>query len=166
MLDFSVLVSLQETDAVRAISIVSIVTIALLATTALQGAEVYRTIDDDGNVSYSDRPIGDNAEAVIIETYAPVVAARTPSAAQNLDGAGAASNPDGTVQRERREPTPEERTEDRAANCTIARERIERYTISRRLFRPLPDGEREYLSDAESDEARARAVADVQEWCD
>jgi len=159
MLDFSALVSLQEADAVRAISIV---TIALLATTALQGAEVYRTVDDDGNVSYSDRPIGDNAEAIEIETRTPLVA----TAQQGSGSAGAAASTDATVQRERREPTPEERAEDRAANCTVARERVERYTISRRLFRPLPDGEREYLSDADSDEARARAAADVQEWCD
>lgn len=161
MLDFSALVSLQEADAVRAISIV---TIALLATTALHGAEVYRYVDDDGNVGYSDRPIGDNPEAFVIVTRTPVVAPAVASAQQSPDNAAAST--DGTVQRERREPTPEERAEDRTANCTIARERVERYTISRRLFRPLPDGEREYLSDAESDEARARAAADVQEWCD
>lgn len=161
MLDFSVLVSPQEADVVRAISIVII---ALLAATALHGAEVYRYIDDDGNVSYSDRPLGRDAEPIVITTQVPTAA---PAAArQDNSSADVAGSPDDTVQRERREPTPEERAEDRAANCTIARERLERYTISRRLYRPLPDGEREYLSDAEIDEARARAAGDVEEWCD
>ena len=140
---------------------ITIVTLAILAATMLHGAEVYRYIDEEGNVAYSDRPVGENAESIIVTTNAPVAPPRTAAVAQ--------PNPETTaetVQRERRESTPEERAEDRAANCTIARERNERYAISRRLFRELPDGEREYLSDAEIDEARAGAAADVEEWCD
>ncbi len=158
MLDFLPLVFGQEADVVRAISIVTLV---LLAVASLYGAEVYRYVDDDGNVAYSDRPVGQNAEAIIITTTPPGVPPQAASAPQ--DDAG---TPDETVQRERREPTPEERAADRAANCTIARERNERYSISRRLYRELPDGEREYLTDAEIDEARAGAAADVEEWCD
>jgi hypothetical protein len=56
--------------------------------------------------------------------------------------------------------------ERRVKNCEIAQDRVERYEISHRLYRTTPDGEREYLSDAEIDEARTRAQADVQEWCD
>jgi len=158
MLDFSALVSVQEADAVRAISLV---TLALLAASTLYGAEVYRYVDENGNVGYSDRPVGQNPEPIVITTNTPIAPPATPAAAQP-----APESPDETVQRERRESTPEERAEDRAANCTVARERLERYAISRRLFRELPDGEREYLSDAEIDEARAGAAADVEEWCD
>jgi len=158
MLDFSALVSVQEADAVRAISLV---TLALLAASTLYGAEVYRYVDENGNVGYSDRPVGQNPEPIVVTTYTPIAPPPTPAAAQP-----APESPDETAQRERREPTPEERAGDRAANCTIARERLERYAISRRLFRELPDGEREYLSDAEIDEARAGAAADVEEWCD
>ncbi|NNC65115.1 MAG: DUF4124 domain-containing protein [Gammaproteobacteria bacterium] len=139
---------------------ISIITLGLLAASALHGAEVFRYVDENGNVAYSDRPVGQNAESIVITTIAPVVPPRTTAAAQPNE------NPDESVQREAREPTPEERAEDRAVNCTIARERMERYAISRRLYRPLPDGEREYLSDAEIDEARAGAAADVEEWCD
>ena len=158
MLDFFVLVSRQEADAVRAISIV---TLALLAAGTLHGAEVFRYIDENGNVAYSDRPIGQNAESIVITTNAPIVPPRAAAPAQPET-----TTPEETGDRQRREPTPEERAADRAANCTIARERNERYAISRRLFRELPDGEREYLSDAQIDEARARAAADVEEWCD
>ncbi len=158
MLDFPVLVCRQEANTVRAIGIA---TLAFLAAGTLHGAEVYRYVDEDGNVAYTDRPVGQNAESIVITTTAPVLPPPVAAAPQPE-----VETPEETVQRERREPTPEERAADRAANCTIARERNERYAISRRLFRELPDGEREYLSDAEIDEARARAAADVEEWCD
>ena len=158
MLDFSALDSLQEADAVRAISIVALV---FLAAATLHGAEVFRYIDENGNVAYSDRPIGENTEKIVVTTNAPIVPRRAAAPAQPQ-----AATPEETVERQRREPTPEERAADRAANCAIARERTERYAVSRRLFRELPDGEREYLSDAQIDEARARAAADVEEWCD
>lgn len=141
---------------------ITIVTLAILAAGSLHAAEVYRYVDEEGNVAYSDRPVGRNAEAITITTNAPVLPPRAAAPAQPSGAATA----DETVERVRREPTPEERAADRAANCAIARERNERYAISRRLFRELPDGEREYLNDAEIDEARARAAADVQEWCD
>jgi hypothetical protein len=158
MLDFSARVSRQEANAVRSISIV---TLAVLAAGTLHGAEVYRYVDENGNVAYGDRPVGENAESIVITTSAPIVPSQAAAAAQP-----GVETPDETVQRERREPTPEERAEERAANCTIARERMDRYAMSRRLYRSLPDGEREYLSDAEIDEAKAGAAADVQEWCD
>ena len=49
--------------------------------------------------------------------------------------------------------------------CEIAREREQRYTVSRRLFRTNAAGEREYLDDAAVAEARAKAAADVKDWC-
>ena len=140
---------------------ISLITLAFLAVTALHGAEVFRYVDEDGNVAYSDRPVGQNAESIVVTTNAPIVPLRPAAPAQPATAA-----PEETVERQRREPTPEERAADRAANCEIARERNESYAISRRLFRELPDGEREYLSDAQIDEARARAAADVEEWCD
>ena len=64
----------------------------------------------------------------------------------------------------RRCPTvrrPRELREQREKNCETARERSDRYTLSRRLFRTNAAGEREYLDDAAIDEARAKAAADV-----
>ena len=140
---------------------ISLITLVFLAASTLHGAEVFRSVDEDGNVAYSDRPVGENAESIVITTNAPIVP--PPSAARAQP---ATASPEETVERQRRESTPEERAADRAANCAIARERNERYAISRRMFRELPDGEREYLSDAQIDEAKARAAADVEEWCD
>ena len=63
-------------------------------------------------------------------------------------------------------PSADALREQRAKNCGIARERQERYSLSRRLFRTNAAGEREYLDDAAVAEARTKAAADVQDWCD
>ena len=76
MLDFSALVSVQEADAVRAISLV---TLALLAASTLYGAEVYRYVDENGNVGYSDRPVGQNPEPIVVTTYTPIVPSAPPA---------------------------------------------------------------------------------------
>jgi hypothetical protein len=62
-------------------------------------------------------------------------------------------------------PTAAELRQQRQKNCEIARERADRYTLSRRLFRTDSAGEREYLDEAAVAEARAKAAADVQDWC-
>lgn len=132
-------------------------------TAASFGAEVYRSKTADGTVSYSDRPQGDNSEFIFIATPRPATAApqRNQPAASR---AQAAQQP--VVEGEAApQPTAAQVAEMRAKNCTIARERLLTYTQSHRLYRPLENGEREYLSDDEIDAARAKAAADVEEWC-
>lgn len=140
---------------------------ALLAACAANGAEVYRSTDASGNVRYSDRPDGDGAQSVYVatpragrpgNTVAPRQAAKPAADEQAAPG--------GEQARERVEPTPQERAAERAKNCQTARERQEKYAVSHRLYREQPNGERAYLNDAEIDEAKAKAAADVKTWCD
>jgi hypothetical protein len=122
-------------------------------------ADVYRSVDANGNIVYSDRPEGANPQLVSVfvpEPATPPPAASARPAAASEPGPGAPP-----AEQVRPEPTPEQRQQ----NCVVARERAERYAISHRLYRSLPNGEREYLNDAEIDEARARAAADVGTWC-
>jgi hypothetical protein len=137
--------------------------------TAAYGADVYRSLDANGVVSYSDRPQGANAETVFVAVpragTGPAVAPQRPTRAAQDAAAGSAQAP-GAEAPAAPEPTAAELRAERQQNCATARERQERYAISHRLFRTLPNGEREYLSDAQIDEARARAVADVGTWCD
>jgi hypothetical protein len=138
----------------------------LLAAVALPlfAAEVYRSFDADGNVVYSDRPGDQGSERIFVATPSP---SSSPRPALTNEGATPASaQPEvlgGQIVVER---TPAEIAAERQRNCTAARERADRYKVSQRLFRTLPNGEREYLSDAELDEARAKADADVASWCD
>jgi len=129
-------------------------------------ATVYRSVDDKGNVRYTDRPEGEDVEKVVIRTprvsgssaSRPTVAAQ--NAASNADSDDAESGPE-----VEEGPTEEEIQAQREGNCKIAKDRLELYVTSRRLYKELPDGEREYLDDDQLTQARAKAADDVQKWC-
>jgi uncharacterized protein DUF4124 len=142
---------------------------ALLATLAAHGAEVYRSKDANGVVSYSDRPDSDNSQAVYVATPRAGRPGNTVAPRQAAKPAAddkAAREGEQAGQRERVEQTPAEQAAMRSKNCQTARERQGKYAVSHRLFRELPNGERAYLNDAEIDEAKAKAAADVKTWCD
>ena len=144
----------------RAIGLISLCLVALGA----EAVEVYRSVAPDGTVIYSDRPADAGAQSVQVVTSratpAPVAAR---SASRNAPAPAVVMNAaEATVAMAEAE---REQAEERARNCEIARERVERYSTAHRLYRTLPNGEREYLDDAEIDEARVRAAADVDTWC-
>jgi len=146
--------------------------LALLGTAAVS-ADVYRSTDAKGNVVYSDRP-SENSEPIVVTPpkagrpgnpiAAPKTAATQANAKNAQSGASGdhaqAANKDG-----KGELTPAEKEAERAQNCQTARERKTRYEQSHRLYKVAPNGDREYLKDAEIDQARAQAAADVQTWC-
>ena len=127
--------------------------------------EVYRSVDENGQVVYSDRPdMQTVAELIVVEN--------NPS--NPVPGTNAAGRPADSENESEEEPTllipregtPEEIAADRTRNCDYARQMQEAYSQAHRLFREGPDGEREYLSDDELTEARTKAESDVATWCD
>jgi hypothetical protein len=136
----------------------------LLIATPAVASEVYRSFDADGNVVYSDRPDSPGAEPIRIIAPTPVLATAAGADARPEPPAPEDSEPLGAEIVN--EPTAEEERALRAHNCEIARERQQLYSMSRRLFRTLPDGEREYLSEDEMSQARDMAARDVEAWCD
>jgi hypothetical protein len=137
--------------------------LALLGT-AVQAADIYRSTAPDGTVSYSDRPQGADAQFVFSASGRAPSGVPATGAAANAGGAESAPQapadptlPEG--------PTSAELRQQRQKNCEIARERLARYELSRRLFRTNAAGEREYLDDAAVAEARSKAAADVKDWC-
>lgn len=127
-------------------------------------AEVYRSIDDNGQIVYSDRP-SDSSELVEVERT--VATSQVASVARADTSDEDESESDLTAGAEiPREGTPEEIASDRTRNCQIATERAGAFDVSHRLFRTSASGEREYLSDAETQEARDKAQSDVASWCD
>ena len=145
----------------------------LLAATQVAATTVYRTVDKEGNVQYSDRPESGDTQELTIRTQrrgAPGPAVTTPkvpetSAQADAGGAKQPAEPQGPTPEQLAEEA-ERRAQQRVENCEIARDRAQRFAISHRIYRSLPNGEREYLNSAEIDAARARADADVEEWCD
>lgn len=123
--------------------------------------DIYRSVDENGVVVYSDRPTGDSEVITVVASVTRTVRPAAPAASDEL------SRDNQEVFAEvPREATPEELAAERAQNCEIARQRATVYSQSQRLFRTDAAGERIYLTDAEIDEARSTAEADVAAWCD
>jgi len=136
----------------------------LVLPAGIVAADIYRSVDEQGNVVYSDRPSED----------AVVVAVSSSRSRTEPQARGAAGTPDersgqadsALVAEIPREPTPAEIASDRAQNCQYARQMLQTYSQSRRLFKTDAEGQRQYLSDDELSAARARAESNVAAWCD
>ena len=138
-------------------------TLALLGTAAY-AADIYRSTSADGTVTFSDRPEGSDSK---------FVSSATPRAPRAADAAARCAN--GTAATAPQAPatptlpggaTSAQIRAERQKNCEIARETQQRYTLSRRLYNTNAAGEKYYLDDAAVAEARAKAAADVKDWCD
>jgi Domain of unknown function (DUF4124) len=138
--------------------------ITLILPVGVFAGEIYRSVDDHGIVVYSDRPSKDAEEITVnIPGVTSSAAARQPAKAAD---AAKDEAPDPTlVAQIPRESTPEEIAADRTKNCDYARQMQTTFSQSHRLYRNGPNGEHEYLSDAEISEQRAKADSEVAKWC-
>ncbi len=134
------------------------------------GAEtIYKWVDDDAVTHFSAQPPqGVDAERTTIKTQQTsrqFIQARTEKSAEQRGEASARRQQDwkqATEDKAQAQKNQQIRTE----NCAKARTQYETYITSRRLYREGEDGERDYLSDDELDNARAEAEKSVNEWCD
>jgi hypothetical protein len=145
-------------------------TLILLAALTAVGAQadVFKSTDSKGQPVYTDRPATLPAQKVDVRTqetdevavqqrydeqmnaYAEADKARSEQAAANADKA-AASELSATA---------------KAKRCEDARARYEAYMNSRRLYEPVEGSEeRRYLTDAEMDAARERALQVMNTYC-
>jgi hypothetical protein len=128
-------------------------------------ADIYRSVDANGIVEYSDLP-KDNSERVTVNVPdAGATRARptAPPAAGAESAPAAAAAAGGEIPRP---STDEEIAADRARNCEYAQQMNSTYSSAHRLYRNGADGERVYLSDADITAARTKAESDVAKWCD
>ena len=116
-------------------------------TSAAQTAAMYRTISADGTVTFSDVPLSDNSELISVL----VRSGATQSNAGEADAQSADSGENVAAQM--------------AANCAQAQEQQQSVANSTRLYRVLPSGERQFLTEEEIEAAREKAAADVAQWC-
>ena len=117
-----------------------------------------------GNVTYSDRPAGDDVETIFIDTATATLVAAN-AADNEATEAGATAAEDEADEVVYAGPTTEEIAAERMENCGLARDREERYLAAHRIYMGS-EAECEYLSDAELDGIRLQATADVEERCD
>ena len=142
-----------------------LVTIMLAGLATSAAAQVvYKWVDATGQVYFTDRPPtqpGTRLLSVLEHGYADSnerqPATETTPPATTPDEPAVSANTAASVQQDL------ERT--RKEQCTQAQERYKTYVESRRLFRQLPDGKREYLSDEELMKARIEARKAVDDNC-
>lgn len=141
---------------------------SLVAGSAI-ASDIYRYTDADGTVHYVDRPSGaDSEQRVAIaskrstSSSSPSRSAEPQTTAATTQAETAAANPE-TAKKTRAEKIAEQKA--REERCANYRARLETMVTSRRLYREVEGGEREYLDDAEIDEARAKAQQLVEENC-
>jgi len=135
------------------------------AGTAVAG-DIFKWTDEDGNVHFGDRPLGEDPEKVAIQSR-PTNPERVQATVQSRANAAAkaaeeeaAATPAG--------PSLEElqaQADERAEKCDKYREQLQRFVRSRRLYREDESGERVYLDEDEMQAARERVENQVQDFC-
>lgn len=127
-------------------------------------AEVYRWVDQQGQVHFEDRSRSQSASGT--RSYKP-----TPSAPdshqQRMDRTRKLINAyqaERQQQREERGKREQER-ERRKRNCAIARDNLEQYRNHGSIYRLDDNGERVYYSEQEREALLQRGRAAVEKWC-
>lgn len=138
---------------------------ALLAGSGLAGAAVYRWVDGDGAVHFSDRPPA-GAQFQELDTPAPspskgISDAERRARQQKLLDMYEEERAGKREAREKREAQKQERQ----TRCNYAADRLRRYQAAPILYEPLAGGERRVLSDAERERAIREVREAVQAWC-
>lgn len=139
---------------------------AVLAGGTALASDIYRYTDADGNVHYVDRPTGAPSEERVAiassRTDNVQVQARLEARNTRREQVAAAESGD-EPEMTRAEELAERQAQ--AKKCQMYRDRLETFVTSRRLYREEANGERVYLDEAETQEARDQAQALVEEHC-
>lgn len=144
-------------------------TLAGLMISALATADIYRWQDADGVIHFSDTPPEGIPSTLVSIDSRPTDKARISAAKTQARGKQQAQllieQEEMAAQKETAAEAAEQ-AEERAQACTQARQRQETYNNSRRLYRELENGEREWYSEEEVAMARENAQKAVEEFCD
>ena len=140
--------------------------LSIAATSTLLASEIYRWVDEEGNIYFSDLPTGAVGEEHLAIRSRPTDPARVQADAQarvdaqTLSAEEEANAPQG--------PTPEEQrseAREQEEKCNQYRARQTRFTENRRIYRMDESGERVYYNDEEMQAARDGVDDLVKEYC-
>jgi Domain of unknown function (DUF4124) len=140
--------------------LVSITALVLAGACTLARADVFRWVDSDGVVHYSDEWV---PGSVVIKTVRPHPESGGAPAGASSASAGNRVQPPSDPDNAR--ATQQDVARVRDAQCSFAKQRYMKAIESRRVYKEGKDGERDYMSDAEADAYREQARKDVQMAC-
>jgi hypothetical protein len=140
------------------------VTLALAAQGA--GAEgVYKWTDAQGRVHFGDRPPGEASTTAIAPLAPPAAPAPTDAERAVRQQRLLDMYRDERLEKEEREAKQKAEDEERRRRCAHAKDRLDRYERSPRIYDPQQNGERRYLSDGERDAEIRTARNEVARLC-
>jgi hypothetical protein len=147
---------------------VAITSLILAGICGVARADVFRWVDDHGEPHYSDRwvPGSELIKSSKPRPQADSGAAAKPSAQSQV--AAASQNASAQLQQQASaQAVKKDVAKARDAQCKTAKERYQQAIEARRIYKPSKDkdGEREYMSDADTEAYRLRARNDVQDAC-
>ena len=136
---------------------------ALIVWSAVASAVVYKWSDAEGKVHYGDRP-PDGVKAEIVEGLGLNTHFAAPAA--NSPPARAAGQPAAAAKDKPVDPaTADTAAAARAEQCTAAQARLKQLNEGRHLFKPGPNGTRDYLTSEQIDAERLDAKKEVDTVC-
>jgi Domain of unknown function (DUF4124) len=132
----------------------------------LCAGDVYKTVDADGHVTYSDHALSPNSKKITVDIVEgdPREAARL-SDAMKAQNAEAAQRAKAAQQQAAEEQKQESQQQHQESACRAARARYRLFAAGGRLFHMDAQGNRVYYSDAEIDAQRDSAKAAMDAAC-
>lgn len=129
-------------------------------------ADIYRWVDAQGRVQYSDRWVPGSQLVKIDKNKAnPEAIAALRALEQNKLAASNTAIADEQAKAKAGQTVKQDLAKTREDECKKATERYDKAIQARRIFKTGPDGKKEYVSDAEADAYRAQALLDKQTAC-
>ena len=140
--------------------------IAFAVSTAALASDIYKWVDEDGNVHYGDKPIGTQSERMAIASSATDPARVNAATRATADArTAAAERREERIADEAARAEQRAEAEQRAQQCADARAAMQRFITARRVYQEDENGERVYLDDAERQAARDRVENQISEHC-
>ncbi|MFI4895570.1 MAG: DUF4124 domain-containing protein [Steroidobacterales bacterium] len=135
-------------------------------------ADVYRSVDAQGHVQYSDTPTP-GAELVHMQKFGvagATTSSSAPPASSSASAAQAMAKSDAQVkealaQQAAQRAVQQDVDQSRADQCKKTTAEYDQAVQARRIYRTGADGEREYLSDADADQMRLNLRLAMQSSC-
>jgi len=136
--------------------LVAITALVLAGVSPLARADVFRWVDKDGVVHYSDEWV---PGSVVIKT----VAKPHPETASSAPSRPAATR--SYAEQENAQAVQQDKARAQDAQCKLAKDRYMKAISSRQFYKENKDGERELVPDTDADAYREQARKDVQSAC-
>jgi len=142
--------------------------------TIATAAYVFKWTDEEGNVHFSDKPVGENVELHQVKTQKGIKGgeSRKEFIESQKNKNGKKSGKGGNDQAQGQEGSEEqgemtkEQVAQRKKNCERTKKNLKSYEATPRLYREDDKGERVYLDDSQREKAIEKTRKSMEEWCD